>query len=93
MYYNAKSEQQACYFLYLLGKEPFWKCLPFYFTLFGRVSKNQQEIIEREVYFYRPMFQRLSIQLKNEIEQAIEINRDYLPKELCKEIRFDLAHL
>lgn len=93
LYYNAKSEQQACYFLYLLGKEPFWKCLPFYFTLFGRVSKNQQEIIEREVYFYRPMFQRLSIQLKNEIEQAIEKNRDYLPEELCKEIKFDLAHL
>ena len=92
LYENSEDEQKQCYYMLLLEREPLWDCMVFYLKLYGRVSGKLQDIINRSIY-HRPMFQRITKDKGQKIFEALEQNKEFLPKSLYKEITFDLEKL
>ena len=85
-------DRKGFYYLLLMFKEPFWRSLPFYLSIYGRIPGKHQIILEKAIN-KRPMYSRISNDLKAEILAAIENNKKYLPESLINDIKFDMEHL
>ena len=92
LYFKTDDNKKGLYYLLLIFKKPHWKCLPFYLSLYGRIPDEQQNILGRVIY-RRPMYSKVSDDLKSEIFRAIEDNITYLPDSLITNIQFDMEHL
>lgn len=92
LYLKSDDDRKGICFLLLMLKEPFWKSLPFYLSIFGRIPNNHQIILDKKIY-RRPMFNKVSDGLKSEILHAIEDNKKFLPESLISGIKFDMEHL
>lgn len=91
-YLKTDDDRKGFYYLLLMFKEPFWRSLPFYLSIYGRIPGKHQIILEKAIN-KRPMYSRISNDLKAEILAAIENNKKYLPESLINDIKFDMEHL